>query len=344
MPELPASDDWRRLARALVAGADDAPVDLGGASDARLLDTAGPQGIAPLLDLRAEQGRITGISPTVRSALRDAAHRTAARDLALEHALAELDRHLVAQGLEALLLKGGVLARTVYPERRLRPCSDLDLWIRREDTAAMMETLRTFDYRLANDDVDRRASHQFQATRSAFEGESLWFDIHYGLSNRTLFTQALDFSACRDRALQRPGATPGASAILMLAPAELLLHLCLHRLAHGRGSDRFRLIWLYDIHLLYGAMDEGERLRFTDLALDQRFGCVCADALETVRHAFGTAVSDRRLATLRQRRDREPTAGLLSAGKWRWGWADLAAQESWGARWSFLKEVLTNQR
>ncbi|MEE4243753.1 MAG: hypothetical protein V2I36_20005, partial [Desulfopila sp.] len=131
-------------------------------------------------------------------------------------------------------------------------------------------------------------------------------------------------------------------------------HACIHRIAHGRGSERNRLIWLYDIHLLWNAMDEEQRAAFIKKALAKKIGAVCADALRVCDELFGTvgeasAATDSSaepqspLTRLLQNKANEPTAPLVNAGKLRWAWADLMATPGLRARLQFAGELIRNQ-
>jgi len=344
-PPTPAPETWPRVARALAATAAE-PVDLAPVDGPALLPFAVNHGVAPLLDQRLAEGAVTGVSQNTASGLREEAHREAALDLAQGHATLGLGRVLEDNGFDFLLLKGATLGRRIYPEGRLRPRCDTDLWIRAEEAGAVAEALRTFGYTLVNAELNSRSRKQYQVFRERFQDEPLWFDVHHRLSNRTHFMHALGFEECLDDATPLAG-FPESEEVppTLLGPPNphLLLHLCIHRLGHGRGSDRDRMIWLYDIHLLWRAMDAGERLRFTDLALDRGLGCLSADALATAREAFGTGVSDKRLEQLSSRRKTEPTARLLRSGKWGWAWSDLQGQAGLRDRLRFIGELLRNR-
>ncbi len=322
---------WRLLAQA-IAGRE---ADLSTLGDMDLPRIAAWHGIGPLLDRRAHEGSLTGLTKWVREALHHQARHTAVTELAMQASTRRLMTHFDENAIDSLLLKGAAVAEHVYPDAFLRPRCDTDVWVRETEAGDVAETLSAFGYRVVNLSTNTASSRQFQATPDAFQGEHLWFDIHYRLSNRSLFRDTLGFQECLDHALplQRVGA---------MSPAlpGLLLHAALHRVAHGRNSASQRMIWLYDIHLLYEAMAAGDRLAFTDLALDRAQGTLCATALEASRAAFGTAVSDKRLQTLSSGRATEPSARLLDAGRWAWAWSDLRGQESVRKKVAFGWELL----
>ncbi len=178
------------------------------------------------------------------------------------------------------------------------------------------------------------------ATSQPAPGVVLTFDLHWRLSNRVLFRDALSFDECWAR---RQAVAPLGAQACALSDADLLLLACLHRIAHGRNTYRNRLIWLYDVHLLALALGEAGLTRFAEAALEKNIGAVCADALAACRERFGTALPQGVVDDLRRNRDREPSAALIDASRLRWAWADLAALHGLRARWAFAREVLANR-
>ncbi|WP_191621161.1 nucleotidyltransferase family protein [Marinihelvus fidelis] len=310
------------------------------------------QGVAALLDQRLADDAATGLSENSRRALRDEARRDAAMDLALNDTLQKCWQILKNNGIDALLLKGAALARTVYPHSRLRPRCDTDIWVRQSDAPRLIGTFRDAGYTLVNDDLETRSRKQFQATREQFQGAALWFDVHHRLSNRLHFMDALDFDDCLGSAVpvtnpeQPPFDGTGTIAgqrMVTLSDPKQLLHLCIHRIAHGRNRESQRLIWLYDIHLLFGQMSSTGREGFLELALSRGLGCICGDALQACQDAFGLEINAMYLDALTARRKQEPTARLANASPWRWAWADFSGQSGWRAKWQFLAEVAHNR-
>ena len=89
-------------------------------------------GIAPLIyDSLYRTGVISLLSSAVTETLRNTYYCNAARNSLLYD---ELRRVLLAfkkKGIKVIVLKGAVLAATVYRERALRPMSDIDLLVRK---------------------------------------------------------------------------------------------------------------------------------------------------------------------------------------------------------------------
>lgn len=329
-------DAWRQLAR---AASGQATALHGWAPDALLFEAA-RQGLIPLLDQRLHEGSLAGCSAMQREQLAAATRGHVAADLARGAAEAGFIELLVREGHDLLLLKGAALARLHYPRSYLRPRCDTDVYIRAADRAPVDALLAAHGYTLVRHDDRPLTSGQFQAARETFQGERLWFDIHVLPSNRAVFRHCLPFDDCLAAAQTVPGLPQGARAP---GDRELLLHASLHRLGHGRGTERNRLIWLYDIHLLTGALGDVAARDFADRALELGVGVICAAAIAAAQDAFATPLPPDLLTRLHSRAVAEPSARLVEAGKLAWLWSDLRLQPDWRTRRQFIGEVLHNR-
>ena len=329
---------WHVVASALANGPGSNPIDLAPVDGRELPVFAQQNGVSSLLDQALAHGRADGLSATSRQKLRQQAHHDAAQNLAQNHSLNELDQLFKSHQLQGLLLKGAALVQLGLLEGRLRPRCDTDLWIHPDQIRPVTAMLAGAGYRIINLEPATRSRKQFQVSREAFDGAPLWFDVHYRLSNRALFANALDFDHC----LQ---ATPGGRQDGLRPPeiSALLLHLCLHLFGHGRGREQDRLLWLFDIHSVYGGLAAPERGAFEALALASGHGALCAHALRACREAFNTSIADTELALLDRHRNEEMSARLLRASPWRWAWTDFQAQEGLGKKFQFLQEIIRNQ-
>lgn len=79
-----------------------------------------------------------------------------------------------------------------------------------------------------------------------------------------------------------------------------MIHACIHRIAHGRNTERNRLIWLYDIHLMAQAMSDTELDLFLERARQKAIAMLCADALETCQEIFNANLPDDLLGRLKK--------------------------------------------
>lgn len=254
-------------ARLIVAGSREPDVRGDGALPAALAALRDPDALVRLAREHrveafvARNGAEAGLRryPTVRAALH-VAEQERSRDLALLRA--ELRRVVSASaeaGIPVIVLKGPVLAQTIYPDPALRPYDDLDLTIREPDEAAFVDLLHKLGYyeRPSEPEVARQAgaAHVHEGAhfhRVFVQSQSgVVVELHtdpYQLGLKS----SVDFQRWQ-RAMPFDG-LPGA---LMLSPEDQLIQLSTHALKHGFS----RLIWLKDldyfVRVLGGQLDWG---------------------------------------------------------------------------------------
>ena len=153
-----------------------------------------------------------------------------------------------------------------------------------------------------------------------------------------MFRRTLPFDECRQTSQAVPALGSNART---LSITGLLLHACIHRIAHGRNTEHNRLIWLYDIHLLVQAMSESEVSEFRARAIERKVGAVCADALEVSHDLFNTALPPDLVAQLKSNARKEPSAKLIHASKLRWAWEDMQALDNIQQKIAFARELLS---
>lgn len=107
--------------------------------------TAIALGLAPLLHWHLAEAKVTPPPLTqAKLALTWQAH--AKRNEAISQQLAELLGAFACQKIDVLVLKGALLAATVYPEAALRPMNDIDLLFRVEDLSRVGSVLEGLGY------------------------------------------------------------------------------------------------------------------------------------------------------------------------------------------------------
>ena len=332
---MPGSDQalWRTMAQA-VSGSETSFVAF---DDEAVIHDSNSHGVAALIDLQINTGKISGLAEPARQAFRSAAKAQAAFDLLLNDSTRKTTQLLAENGVPCLLLKGTPIAHLYYPRSYLRTRCDTDLYIDDSNIENCTAVLSEYGYQLSGVGIRKRSSKQFVASTEPMPGAVIHFDLHWKLSNRVMFGQSLPLSACLETS--QPVPALGESA-LTLSPIDLLLHACIHRIAHGRNTERNRLIWLYDIHLLVGSLGANGLEQFREAAIQKAVGTLCADALEVVHSLFNTQLPEDFLPQLRKNQLREPSAKLIHSSKLRWAWEDLRAQQGLKNRVMFAKELL----
>lgn len=129
--------DPRDLASRIAAfgldGSMEEPVDVPDRMWAPLLSTLIRERLTGLATAGAEVGWLTLPSRHAKEQLREAQLNAMLWSLTLERRLAAVASALEEAGIEAVVLKGAVLAHMVYPDPSWRPFGDLDLLVRNRD-------------------------------------------------------------------------------------------------------------------------------------------------------------------------------------------------------------------
>ncbi len=325
-----------RLARAISGQ----PEDFSDVASTVLRNLATENVVTALLALRYRKGHVTGLKAALGDQLLIHEKALSLVDVDQRRQATKLLSLLSASGLDALILKGLTVAMLYYPESHARQRVDLDVFIRQSQEPKIRQVLINAGYTLNWHTRNPVTSHQFTATAPPPTMRPVVFDIHRRISNRAAFSRLMPFETLWIRRQPIKSLHPAA-----FAPAgpHLLIHACLHRLAHGRGREAGRLGWLYDLHLLLGALTAKEQTLFVDESIAMGVGAICAAALAECQTMFGTSLPDGLLKTLRRREEQEPSAKLLDAGRLAWLWSDFSGQDNTADKLGFLKETLLNQ-
>ena len=322
------------------------PISSGTNIDTRVRDFAAYHGVAPLLSRRlssAPPGAHHGVtSRHPAPELRD----DVAIELLRKHELVRVLNALAESGVNPLLLKGTALAYSLYPSPVLRPRADTDLLINSDDRAVTARVLTELGYVKPNAVSGELVTYQCgYVLRDRFCVEHV-LDVHWRVNNTQLFSRALGYEELAPRSI--PIAALGDHA-RGLALADAMLLACMHRAHHLHAPYRIegipssggdRLIWLYDIHLLVGALSHQGLVEFARLAGQKGMRAVCGDGLLKARECFGTRIPEEVLHSLSRTGPKEPSEAQLQAGKARRLLTELRSLPRWRDRVTLLGEHL----
>jgi len=313
---------------------------------ARFIAAASFHGVLPLLDAEFRCRGEAGAWPRdIQLACLTAALARQDSERALRPEITRVLDALAADGVQPLVLKGGALAHSHYPEPALRPRSDTDLLVPPEQRAQAGRTLQRLGYACAPGGSGEMVFSQALWSRKDGRGAVHFIDLHWRLNNAHVLARALTYPELATRSVALPALGAAARA---LAPVDALLVACLHRAGHAfetvqvagatrRASDR--LVWLLDIHLLAGRMSDSQFDAFAALASERRVRTLCRDALERARACFGTAIAPAAWQALCADGPAEPSADLLQAGSLRRLAGELQAIDGWRDRLRWLAEM-----
>lgn len=211
------------------------------------------QGLAPYLYFALQSHDLLSLLPPETQALLQASYQQGALLEALQHTgLQSILEVLAQRGIESILLKGGALAHTVYPNPRCRLKSDLDLWVQPKDLPSALEGLQQIGYVPIHHErrpleFKLRYDGEQQLRRPGWSGliELQWPAIRGEWARRTT---RIDHEGIWTR--RKPLVLDGCMTTVM-APEDMLIHLCWHQaISHQFGAPWLRS--LLDIHLLLG--------------------------------------------------------------------------------------------
>jgi hypothetical protein len=312
----------------------------------RFIRAAGFHGVLPLLD---EEFRIRADGGSWPKEVLMACLTAALARRNFEHAHRPEITHvldaLAAAGVRPLVLKGGALAHSHYPDPALRPRHDTDLLIAADERAQADRTLERLGYVQAPGVAGEFIMYQALWSRPDDSGGHHYLDVHWRLNNAQALAKVLAYPELAARSTPLPALGASARA---LAPVDALLLACVHRAGHAgetaqvgdivrRGSDR--LIWLYDIHLLAGRMSGAELDAFAELAVARQVKAICLDALQRSGACFGTTVPGGVLEALSREGPAEPSFDLFRAGRGHRLAGEFLAIPSWRNRMHWLSEL-----
>ena len=274
----------------------------------------------------------------VRRALIGAERGEAALEVVRGIELRRLAASFAVAGVPVLVLKGGALAYSIYPEPWLRPREDTDVLVRMDDADRARELLTAAGYEPAPMQSGALVSHQRVYVRSDDGVRHHACDLHWKIANPAAFA---DLVSTED--LLRDAASISVDGVTARIPsrADALLLACWHRVSHHQDSDN--LLWLYDLHLLADGMSEADTARVIDAARRTKTAAVCARGLSLAADRFGTGMPATLLARLSAEHDASPrTAAYLrrDARKVDLLAADLRALPDWRSRLRLIREHL----
>lgn len=155
--------------------------------------------------------------------------------------LARMVAALRHAGIQPLLLKGQALADLLYDDALIRPASDIDLLIRREEVAAAQPVLAAIGYAPRSAawlDFELRQNYHISLWREAWPGRPVVLELHWELGARELFCYNLDDWRSHAQPFVLAGETLQRFSI-----EDQLLHLALHMRKHRYVGLR----WLVDV-------------------------------------------------------------------------------------------------
>lgn len=159
-----------------------------------------------------------------------------------------LDR-LAAHHVDCTLMKGAAFGATIYSEQAVRPMNDIDLWIQKKDLPVVWQLFKEMGYQEDGKPPDFDSIPDYISELSFYPDAphlSKWnVEVHWDLLPRPGLMGRLPQDVWWQR--RRRVAFQGRE-VMVLAPADALVHACTHQLLQHREQIRWR--WLLDIDRL----------------------------------------------------------------------------------------------
>jgi hypothetical protein len=292
----------RALARREAPPAAHEPIDW-----TALLTTAEAESVAPAVGFITKSAPPPGMPAPVAARLERALIEATARQLILSTELGRLLKTFERDGIAVIPLKGPALAETFYRHPALRPCTDLDLLVRRESVPDVDAHLRRLGYRRFVDAHSFAFDVEYDRATAYETTSGVRVDLHWGLLSDPRYAwNEREAEGIWSRAVDIRVA---GEVVRGLCPEDLLLYLTVHVAVHHALAG---LLWLYDLHLLLECW--ADRLDWT--ALDQRASrwrvrSALYFGLQEVQQVFGTRVPGAVMAALKPRGPRARAVGRL---------------------------------
>lgn len=278
-------------------------------------------------------------------AVREETRKAAMWELRHQQVLIELLTRLAGREVRPLIFKGTALAYSLYGNSVWRMRGDTDFIVAPAEMAPTREVLATQQFRRDLDAGGEAISHAENWTLARAETGIHAIDLHRRLVSGAVMSGLFGYPELL--AASRPLPRLGALA-LGLGHVHALLLACLHRAKHDSspyysdgvaylGGDR--LIWLYDMHLLAGAMTAADWQAFTATAQAKGLSDVCLGSLEATVVRFGTQLPPTVLSALDVGDRIGAVAAYLGAGRLHALAMDIRAVDGVTDRLQYLREL-----
>ncbi len=210
------------------------------------------QGLAPYTFHRLQRsGKLAVLPDDVQSSLRDDYYQSVALNALQREEVKQVLAALEDADVEAVLLKGTPLAYTVYDDPVCRFKGDMDIWIRLDQLPEATAAVQSTGYRVACKEqrpleLARLTGGEQQMVSSlpgtglielqwpAFRGE--WVRYTTRVNDKSIWAR------------RAPILIEGREAYMM-APEDMLIHLCLHQAINHQFAKPW-LRSLLDVHLV----------------------------------------------------------------------------------------------
>ena len=280
-----------------------------------LLKAAQAEGVTALCHDHLRHSPIwEACSESLRASLTQITYQEAALEMLRAEELRKVLALLAEHGLPVLILKGAALAYTLYPKPHLRSRCDTDLLLpSREEAERVWQLLQLLGYQRIEPIPGNLINYEFTCYK--FDSRKLTYtlDIHWRVSNSTLFAERFTFNELFNDSL--PVLTMGPHAYCLSLHHAFLL-AAMHRFLNIHMGTANRLIWLNDIHKLTQLCNEKCWKQIIALAKERSLCGPCLNTLRNAQEWLATYLPDAILDELQTGANREGFNPRHASTRW----------------------------
>lgn len=212
-----------------------------------LLEKAKKNGVSALIYFKLKENKIDflDIPSDILEELKRDYYLNATTNALIFEELGKVLRAFRKVGLQVIVLKGAALAEKVYGNIALRPMSDADILVKREDLVNADEQLKMLGYNPSDssvDDIDLSSTYLTTLDYRSPAENSPSFHIHWHFVNSTIPNESYIKNINMENIWEDAEKTKIADVeTLVMAPHHLLIHLSEHalRVTHSLSKLSF---------------------------------------------------------------------------------------------------------
>ena len=243
----------------------------------------------------------------------------------------------VEASVNTVVLKGCLLAHSVYPTPEQRWRADLDILVDPSAIAEGRNVLKSLGYRSMWDVAGGTPIPQESWLLGEGPNRKV-VDLHWKVRSHPILRDRLSFEEQWRESIELPLLGDGVRG---QCQAHALLNAVMHWFDRLYGEPR-PIGWLLDMDLLWRAMSESDRSGLQILVVERELSGLTASALGLAKGVFATPVQDFYLAELSAHGRAEKPSRLieLDGRRWRSVWFALSVEPGLRAKVSRLRASL----
>ena len=254
-------------------------------------------GVGPMLALHAHDEELpTALATALRQRLVASELWEAQHVRLLEDALSTLS----SIDVQPMILKGTALAYSHYPRPSTRPRGDSDILVPEAKREQALCALETAGFRQVPDAGGDIVKSEVLFQKEDLAGIQHDFDVHWRVNSSAFIQKLFTEDELFHRSVSAPELGSGARRMGNL---DALLFACVHRRLHIDGDTHIylnddaypvidRLIWLFDIHVLFGTLEHADMRALLQMARDKGLFPVLNEALQSAQARLGTDIPE----------------------------------------------------